>query len=209
MPHTLPELETFTDTLRPATLPIARVRSGDRLFRVMAKRHSDPLGTGVGSSRFSDPRSGLLSGGLFTTLYAARDLETAFEEVILRDTSNDALPPHALARTTLESHHVAILRTVRPLTLVDLRTSPGMRSIGAPTDVTGDSAHDLSQRWAYAFHRHPSTPDGILYLSRFTHRPNVAVFDRAIRNGLAAGPLRPLLDFDIAPILKRLAVVVV
>jgi hypothetical protein len=47
--------------------------------------------------------------------------------------------------------------------LVDLRGDGPVR-MGVPSDVARGSAQLLARQWSVAFHAHPSTPDGIIYM---------------------------------------------
>ena len=83
--------------------------------------------------------------------------------------------------------------------LLDLTAGNASR-YGVPSDVTNYSKHDDGQYFAEFVHANMPTVDGLLYRSRFTHRPSVAVFDRGIGSlahgaplGLSRGLLGPVL----------------
>lgn len=171
---------------------------------MMKARYDDPLGCGLGSSRFSDPRLGLVAdkNTLFKVVYLTDDLGTAFEETILRDRTDGRLPPYALTRAELEAWCCVELVTTGTLRLVDLRTSEARRALGIPTDAVRALDHRAGQRASFALHAHRLEADGIAYLSRLNDRNCLAVFDRAL-DGLTGACLRLLLDYEIGPTLRR------
>lgn len=184
-------------------LPIVTVPSGRRFLRLINTKYPSGLGIGYGSTRFSDPRyqPGDSPAGLFKTLYATETLETAFDEVILRDLRDGLRGPLILSRTELQSCDVCCLESIKAIRLVDL-SHPRGRRIGVPTDVTGHSNHALSQCYALALHDHPLQLDGIYYRSRFTHAANLAIFDRAVTSCLVEVSREPLLTYDLRAILR-------
>lgn len=184
-------------------LSIISVPVGERFLRMIRSKYPSGLGVGFGSTRFSDPRykEGVATAQLFRTLYATSSLETAFDEVILRDLRDGIVGPLVVSRAELASFDVCDLVVQSELRLVNL-THPAGRLIGIPTDVTGHSHHALSQRYAYALHQHREKPDGIAYRSRFTHEFNIAVFDRALDRTLAEADRRALLKYDLGKILR-------
>ena len=62
--------------------------------------------------------------------------------------------------------------------------------MGVPSDVAHASDWRLSQVWSAALHAHDLRPDGLIYLSRFTGEPNLAVFERALSKLAAAKELQ-------------------
>lgn len=174
-----------------------------RVFPLVFK--NNPLGTGSGQARFSSV------AGDFNTLYAAASLAGAIAETIVRDRF-EGVSTRRLFGSELASQAVASLAASDPLVLVDLRTD-GCFQLGLPTDIAG--AKGESGGWAasrdLAQHLHDNTAfDGILYRSRLTGVPCIAVFDRAIAPKLTAGPGRPLLSAPgLAPALQQLTVEVI
>lgn len=184
-------------------LPVFSVPKGERFLRIIRSKYDSGLGVGFGSTRFSDPRyvDGGAAANMFRTLYATASLETAFDEVILRDLRDGLVGPLVVSRAELASYDVCELVVETELRLVNL-THPAGRLIGVPTDVTAHSNHALSQRYAYALYRHRDAPDGIAYRSRFTHDFNIAVFDRALAQALVEADRRPLLKYELGPLLR-------
>jgi hypothetical protein len=120
----------------------------------------------TGRSRFDAP------AGEFGTLYLAEDVPGAFVETFGQATGRRLLALADLARRRLSR-----IEPPRPLRLVDL-TGAGLARIGADARLFAGE-HAVARRWSLALHRHPQTPDGILYPAR--HDPSrraAAVFDR-------------------------------
>ncbi len=123
------------------------------------------------SSRFDDPN------GEFGVLYLAAEFEGAFVEGCLVDSGLGTTGP-LLSEKMLKARCLAEIRFARPITLVDLRGS-GLAAIGADARLSSGD-YRIAQRWSRAIWRHPSLPDGILYLSRHNQQLLcAAVFDRA------------------------------
>lgn len=74
---------------------------------------------------------------------------------------------------------VVTLRSIEPLSLVDLRHDGPVR-IGAPTAVTHDADHRAGRSLSAATYSNVREADGFVYQSRFTAHMCMAVFDRAI-----------------------------
>lgn len=178
----------------PHALPV-----GTRFLRIYGAEHKNPKGAGLGSSRFSDPRFGRGLSDVFTALYAGRTLRTAFEEVVLRDVSDDDAYAYVVRRGELDAWNVVTLEIARPLRLVDLTDSRRWRPLHMPTDTVRASDHRLAQYYALGFHFHRPKPDGILYPSRFSGELNLMLYGHAIEDGVrvADGPeLLSRLDLD-------------
>lgn len=168
--------------------------------RIIAARHrATPVGAGYGSSRFSSP------SGLFRVLYAAQDFPTALAEAVIRDRFVGKQRRY-LHAPYLESLAATELSTIAPLMLLDL-TDGAAYELGIDTDAKGSRAHDAGQKLAEALHKDMGA-DGILFGSRLTSRPCVAVFDRAFAK------LRGTLPVDLVRVaalrseLKRLGTTV-
>lgn len=201
-------LQDFADRFRSHAFATHRLAGGERYFRLMETKYTDLLGSGPGSSRFSDPRLGIPGVTLFSVVYGATGLATAFEEVVLRDTTDGAFAPHVLRLSLLKKYHGGFFRATAPVLLADLTTSGNLRKVGVPTDIVRYSSHVRSQFYAYAVYSHPAGYDGIRYRSRFTGEINVAIFDRSIRALFIAEPIHPLLAYNLAPILGGLHLLV-
>ena len=73
-----------TKAFADAALDLASVGAGERFFRIYPDRYPDPLGYGMGPSRFSDPRR-RPDHGRFGVLYLGASLKVCFVEAVLRD----------------------------------------------------------------------------------------------------------------------------
>lgn len=147
-------------------------------LRVMPKAHAaTPLGMGYGQTRFAS------SDKSFQLIYIGRDLATGIAETIIRDRF-EGLLDRTLHASEVGDWAVSRVSAKSPLTLIDLRTS-GLLKLGVTTDAARAKAQNdgrlLSQELYERF-----AVDGILYLSRLTGAPCVAVYDRAVTMKLGA-----------------------
>lgn len=151
-----------------------------RHWRICHSRFRDsPLGTGAGPSRFGPTTTAAGDEPPFAVLYLAQHLATALYETIVRDRF-DLLPERILDPEVYQDH-VAFRISTKPdttLALLDLTDMNAVTS-GIPNDVFRYSSHADGQYFAEYVHTHMPAVDGILYESRFTRRPAIAVFDRA------------------------------
>jgi len=148
---------------------LRRVETGVRLHRIHRATHS-PIFFGPSGdapqSRYDAP------DGSYKVLYAARTLETAFGETLVRTPEVPyVLSPSVGTRIRSE------LATTRPLKLYPL-VDAGVSAHGLSfTDLHGA---DYIRTWALSAEIHSMTAaDGILYTSRFDNQRCIALFDRA------------------------------
>jgi RES domain len=160
-------------------LVISDVAIGGVWRRLYQSRFSDPLGYGLGPSRFSDPETTLVSPWRFGVVYLGSSVKVCFLEVILRDRGDGRTREFPIAWPELEAWTCAELRIGTTLKLVDLRGDNLVR-MGIPTDVARASTQDLARAWSRAFWSHNAKPDGIVYDSRLNGETNIAVYDRAL-----------------------------
>lgn len=151
-----------------ATL-LRRINAGARLHRIHRKGHDaiffGPLDE-IPVGRFDAP------DGSYKVLYAARSLETAFGETMVR------LPaiPH-ITSSAVQSRLRSELVTTRALRLYPLLDA-GVSAHGLSfTDLHGD-VYAKTRAISRVIHETTSA-DGILYTSRFDNQRCVAIFDRA------------------------------
>ncbi|WP_438830627.1 RES family NAD+ phosphorylase [Edaphosphingomonas haloaromaticamans] len=136
-----------------------------------ARHRATPTGMGYGKTRFSSPTDH------FTVLYTAQDLSTALAEKIIRDRFQGKTA-RVLLEADLDELAVAKLAALRPLKLLDLRTS-GASRLGVPTDAVRGRAQQAGRRFSQ--HLYDATDfDGIVYMSRITNAECIAIYDRAI-----------------------------
>ena len=126
-------------------------------------------------------------------LYAARSLDTALWEAVLRDAFLEPVPPR-LSRGELERRVVASIHSVRALDLVDLR-GRSLLHARVETAVARDRDHAAGQRLAPRVHADLPEAHGFVYDSRFTADTCVRVFDRALDRLRADDPV-PLGEFE-------------
>ena len=158
--------------------------------RIIPGRHRDtPCGAGHGSSRFSSP------GRNFRILYAAQDFPTALAEAVIRDRFVGKQRRY-LYRPFLESLSATTISTIEPIMLIDLR-GDGAYDLGVDTDAKGSRIHAAGQAFAEVLHQRTSA-DGILFDSRLTSAPCVAIFDRAFAH-LRASPAVDLVRVAALP----------
>lgn len=151
------------------TASLRRIAAGMPLHRIHRRDH-DPIFFGpagaVPRSRFDSP------DGSYKVLYAARSLETAFGETLVRS-------PHIsyVTSTAVKARVHSELVTARTLKLYPL-VDAGVSAHGLSfTDLHGD-AYARTQEVSAWVHGNTSA-DGILYTSRFDNQRCVALFDRA------------------------------
>lgn len=109
----------------------------------------------------------------YGVLYAGADEHAAFIE-----TFGWEVGTRRVDLVQLRARGLARIDVGRPLVLVDL-TGAGLARLGADARLfAGD--YDVAHRWALAFFRHPSAPDGIYYPGRHDPgRASAAIFDLA------------------------------
>jgi len=126
---------------------------------------------------FDNSLSGRLNApdGRYGVLYAAARPQGAFAETFLRTPGKTLLAPELIA-----AKGQALLRTLRPLTLIQLH-GPGLARLGATAEVThGGLPYDAPQAWSAALHDHPLQADGVAYTARHDDAEVCyAIFDRA------------------------------
>lgn len=158
---------------------LRRLAGGTRLHRIHRPAH-DPLFFGPPGaepqSRFDSP------DGRFKILYAARSLETAFAETLVR---TPAVPYVLSSAVGLRVRsELVVTRPLKLYPLVDGQISFLGLSF---TDLHGDA---YARTWDVSDHIHRSTSaDGLVYASRFDNQRCVALFDRAA-SAIEVGPAR-------------------
>lgn len=169
--------------------------------RVIPLRHNaTPASAGHGSSRFSDPRRG------FRVLYAASNFSTAFAEGVVRDRFVSK-SRRFLYRPYLDSLALTEIGSSRALTLLDLTGEAAYR-LGVDTDVKGARAHLGGQRFSAAVHAQMPEVDGILFSSRLTDGPCIAVYDRAFDALSGKRPIPLIQSAQLPNELARLGITV-
>ncbi len=190
-----------------APLELQTIEAGRRFGRIYAEHHPDPLGFGLGPSRFSDPRR-RVDASRFGVLYLGATLKVCFLEAVLRDRRDGVVGDLPLAERQLTSRLFTEVEVAAPLRVVDLRGDAPVR-MGVPSDVARASRHTLGRAWSVAFHDHPAAPDGLLYPSRLNGEENLAVYGRAVGKLRAVRLRRLIAVSELAPLLAELRVALV
>lgn len=150
--------------------------------RIIPAAHvATPTGTGPGASRFSSATFG------FTVLYAACDFATAFAEAVVRDRFVGKRRRY-LYRPHLDGLRATEINTTTELKLLDFLGAAAYE-LGIDTDAKGARDHRAGQRFSDAVHAEIPAADGILFASRLTGQPCVAVYDRALIRLQGSTPL--------------------
>ena len=133
----------------------------------------------------------------------------SFVETVPRDAGDGRRHAPPLEEAELAAWSRAEVARGRPLRLVDL-TGTGPLRMGVPSDAVRAASHVPARAWTGAVHAHPAAPDGLLYPSRLTGEPCLAVYDRA-RDALEARSVRPLLEMGdaLADVLDELDIALV
>ncbi len=116
----------------------------------------------TGDNRFDAP------DGRFGVLYAGEDEYCSFIE-----TCGPTTGVPSVSGAYLDQRHIAELKVVGSMSLIDLSASGGLARIGADGRLM-DGSHAVAQRWSAALRKHPTKPDGILYRAR--HDPAKLAF---------------------------------
>jgi hypothetical protein len=148
---------------------LRRINAGTHLHRIHLKSHDPiffgPLG-GAPAARFDAP------DGSYKVLYAARSLETAFGETVVR---SPAVP--FVLSSAVQTRARSELLVTRPLRLYPLLDAGVSRHGLSFTDLHGDA---YAKTWEISGIIHATTSaDGILYTSRFDNHRCLALFERA------------------------------
>lgn len=175
-------------SLRPLeVLPL----SGESFFRLVKNHHPDGIGTGWGASRFVPPPASPPSTQDYRALYAARDIDTAFAETVLRDGAvgcfdHFPIPLRVLATWDL----VEIVAT--GLMLADFRNHQ-ILAARVSSDALHAQMHDEGQKLGREIYGDPRGFAGLIFQSRLTGVENIMVFDRAVPLSLRQTSRQPLL----------------
>jgi hypothetical protein len=161
------------------SLVLAEIPAGTVWRRLYQSRFPDPLGFGLGPSRFSDSETSLAPPARFGVVYLGSGVKVCFLEAILRDRGDGRAGAFPIEWSELEGWTCAEIRVDTSLTLVDLR-GDGLIRMGIPTDVARARSHDQGRVWSHALWSHDTKPDGIVYDSRLNGETNIALYDRAL-----------------------------
>ena len=116
----------------------------------------------TGDNRFDAP------DGSFGVLYAGEDEYCSFIE-----TCGQVSDVPSVSGAYLDQRHLAEMKVMESMKLIDLSASAGLARIGADGRLM-DGSHAVAQRWSAALRNHPTKPAGILYRAR--HDPAKLAF---------------------------------
>lgn len=160
-----------------------------------------PLGLGYGETRFASPTQA------FTVLYLGKSLVTGVAETIIRDRFVGR-GRRRLTEDEIGSWGVTEVRASAALSLLDVR-STGLVALGVPTNAVRGKTHRAGRAFSEALYAQAPGIDGILYASRLTAGPCIAIYDRAVTK-LQAGPVHPMIrQPSLVPALRQLNVAVI
>ena len=149
-------------------LPVVELK-GFRLLRVHNKDFRAISFRKVASHRFSHPDA---PGGL---LYLGERVETCLWECFgdeLLDTQS------RLAGSRWQNSHLSQVRSASTFRICDLADERVRLALGVELGSLMNPDLSIPQDWGLAIQNHPSTVDGIRYLSRFNQKPSVLLFER-------------------------------
>lgn len=174
---------------------------GAKWLRLYRRTFPDPLGFGKAPSRFSPPADGTERYGV---VYLGSSVSVALAETLVRDRGDGRIGDLPIELAEFEAWACVEIHVGSPLRLVDLRGDGPLR-MGIPSDVAHAADWRLGQVWSAALHAHDLQPDGLIYLSRFTGEPNLAVFERALVKLAPSGQFGLLLDWreELAGAIRR------
>lgn len=160
------------DDLANRELPLSVLSPPEVLYRIQHGGYHTPLFFGTtGLNRWDCPVDTV---PLYGVLYTALEPKGAFYETLGYD-----IKKQLFSNLELKERRLWTIELQQPLALVDL-TGDGLARLRVDIRLTSTRELSLPQGWSWAFHSHPSQPDGIRYLSR--HQPQlqcVALFERA------------------------------
>lgn len=133
---------------------LAEMPVGFILSRLHAKGKTPLFFGRTRGNRFDSPDSS------YGVLYAGLDEHGSFIETYGQTTGI-----RTVTESALDGRHLAHLKLLSPMRLIDLSNSGGLARIGADSRLFSGS-HAVAQRWSAALRGHPGKPDGILYPAR-------------------------------------------
>jgi hypothetical protein len=130
-------------------------------------------------------------GGL---LYSGEDLETCLWECFGEEILN---PVAMISRAIWDSRKLSKIISRASFKICDLTQLSTRRFLGLDLSALKHTELDVPQAWGLAIQNHPDAADGLRYLSRFTGRPCLVLFERpGISAKLKEIPLALLPNLD-------------
>jgi hypothetical protein len=108
-------------------------------------------------------------------LYVGRDLETCLWECF-GDSILD--PGSVISSARWLNQRVSRIRASGAFRICDLTDAKTRTALKVDLSALKHTNLDVPQAWGYAIQMHPDTVDGLLYLSRFTGKSCMVLFER-------------------------------
>lgn len=114
----------------------------------------------------------------YGVLYAAETLEVCLQETLIRDTFHGQALPFLIDEQEVAVRAFSRLCTEsgKPLILADL--TAGLTWLGGDARIWTTADYTGPNQWSKAVHDHPANIDGMLFISRFSQQPAIAIFNR-------------------------------
>lgn len=114
----------------------------------------------------------------YGVLYAAETLEVCLQETLIRDSFHGQSLPFLIDEQEVAARAFSRLYTEsgKPLLLADLTS--GLTWLGGDARIWTTADYTGPNQWSKAVHDHPHNFDGMLFISRFSQQPAIAIFDR-------------------------------
>jgi hypothetical protein len=118
----------------------------------------------LGPCHFSEQTDTRFSSPGTAVIYLGQDPLTAFWEIFWDDLATRPPDERRIGRAKLNARRLRPVMPKRTFRLLDATNPRTLNLMSAPAG-TFSGAYPVCQAWATAIARHPSRPDGILYLS--------------------------------------------
>jgi hypothetical protein len=160
----------------------------ERLWRVHSRRyHADQFNPVPGDQRDRGGRFDGTTDNPYPHYYAGGDETTALAEIFLRDPLQfNQFGYRVLPFTAVRDRRISAVETVRPLTLVSLRTGPDLAAAAVNAWlVQGESAYDASRTIAHWLRERAPRADGLIWTSTIDlGKPAIVLFEDRCGHGV-------------------------
>ncbi|WP_372525134.1 RES family NAD+ phosphorylase [Piscinibacter sp.] len=168
-----PDPGSFERLIVPVEVPTSR------LWRLSFHPTTEPWFGKAATHRFDDPLPDV--AGRYGVLYAGEDVETAFCESVIHESSTFIGGRYVVARSDIDRRYV--VRFSRPaglpLQLADF-SGDALKAMGLTGDISAGDAYERPQLWSRAVHEAVPSLDGIRYRSRQRNEAYCyAIFERS------------------------------
>jgi hypothetical protein len=160
----------------------------ERLWRVHSRRyHADQFNPVPGDQRDRGGRFDGTTDNPYPHYYAGGEETTALAEIFLRDPLQfNQFGYRVLPFTAVRDRRISAVETVRPLTLVSLRTGPDLAAAAVNAWlVQGESAYDASRTIAHWLRERAPRADGLIWTSTIDlGKPAIVLFEDRCGHGV-------------------------